>query len=49
MELKQLAGNPRIRQMLENRREDLPHACIISGPVGSGRHTLSGLLCAAMV
>ena len=49
MELKQLAGNPRIRQMLENRREDLPHACILSGPVGSGRHTLSGLLCAAMV
>ena len=49
MELKTLAGNPRIRQMLENRREDLPHACIISGPVGSGRHTLAGLLCAAMV
>lgn len=49
MELKGLAGNPRIRQMLENRREGLPHACIISGPVGSGRHTLSGLLCAAMV
>ena len=49
MELKTLAGNPRIRQMLENRREDLPHARIISGSVGSGRHTLSGLLCAAMV
>ena len=49
MELKSLAGNPRIRQMLENRREDLPHACILSGPVGSGRHTLGKLLCAAMV
>ena len=49
MELKTLVGNPRIRQMLENRREDLPHACIISGPVGSGRHTLGKLLCAAMI
>ena len=49
MELKSLAGNPRIRQMLENRREGLPHACILSGPVGSGRHTLGKLLCAAMV
>lgn len=49
MELKSLAGNPRIHQMLENRREGLPHACIISGPVGSGRHTLAKLLCAAMV
>ena len=49
MELKTLAGNPRIRQMLENRRGGLPHACLISGPVGSGRHTLANLLSAAMV
>lgn len=49
MDLKTLAGNPRIRQMLENRRNGLPHACLISGPAGSGRHTLATLLCAAMV
>jgi len=49
VDLKTLAGNPRIRQMLENRRAGLPHACLISGPAGSGRHTLADLLCAAMV
>ncbi len=49
MELKSLAGNPRIRQMLENRSAGLPHACLISGPEGSGRHTLANLLCQAMV
>lgn len=49
MDLRTLAGNPRIRQMLENRRGGLPHACLISGPAGSGRHTLAQLLCAAMV
>lgn len=49
LELKSLAGNPRLRQMLEHRRGGLPHACLISGPVGSGRHTLARLLGAAMV
>ena len=49
LDLKTLAGNPRIRQMLENRRGGLPHACLISGPEGSGRHTLANLLAAAMV
>lgn len=49
MELKSLAGNARLRQMLENRRVGLPHACLISGPVGSGRHTLGLLIAAAMV
>ena len=49
LELKSLAGNARLRQMLENRRVGLPHACLISGPVGSGRHTLAGLISAAMV
>lgn len=49
MDLRTLAGNPRIRQMLEDRRSALPHACLISGSVGSGRHTLARLLSAAMV
>ena len=49
MELKTLAGNPRIRQSLEQRRTGLPHACLISGPPLSGRHTLAVLLAAAMV
>ena len=49
MDLSTLAGNPRIRQMLENRRGGLPHVCLISGSALSGRHTLARLLCAAMV
>ena len=49
MELKNLAGNDRLRQMLESRRVGLPHACLISGVTGSGKHTLAGLVAAAMV
>ena len=49
MELKTLAGNGRLRQMLESRRVGLPHACLISGVNGSGKHTLAGLIAAAMV
>ena len=49
MELKTLAGNARLRQMLESRRVGLPHACLISGAKGSGKHTLAGLIAAAMV
>ena len=49
LNLKSLAGNGRLRQMLENRRVGLPHACLISGAVGSGRHTLAVLISAAMV
>ena len=49
MELKNLAGNDRLRQMLESRRVGLPHACLISGVKGSGKHTLAGLIAAAMV
>ena len=49
LDLKTLAGNPRLRRALAERRGGLPHACLISGPVGSGRHTLAGLLSAAMV
>ena len=49
MELKTLCGNGRLRQMLESRRVGLPHACLISGVQGSGKHTLAGLIAAAMV
>ena len=49
MELKTLVGNDRLRQMLESRRVGLPHACLISGAKGSGKHTLAGLIAAAMV
>ena len=49
MQLNTLAGNPRVLQMLGSRQRGLPHACLISGPVGSGRHTLADLLSAAMV
>ena len=43
-----LAGNGRIKEQLSQRRE-LSHAYLISGPAGSGRHTLARLLAAAMV
>lgn len=51
MELCALAGNPRLKELLTQRQEGrgLSHAYILSGPVGSGRHTLARLLCAAMV
>ena len=49
MELKTLAGNARLRQMLESRRVGLPHACLISGAKGLGKHTLAALIAAAMV
>ena len=43
-----LAGNGRIKEQLSQRRE-LSHAYLISGPAGSGRHTLARLLAAALV
>lgn len=51
MDLSALAGNaPLKRQLsLETARRGLSHAYIISGPVGSGRHTLASLLAAALV
>lgn len=51
MELTQLAGNRRIKDQLSLREESrgLSHAYILCGPVGSGRHTLAGLLSRAML
>lgn len=51
MELSALAGNPRLKELLSQREEGrgLSHAYIISGPAGSGRHTLARLVAAAMV
>ena len=46
-----LAGNEKIKGQLslQERRRGLSHAYIISGPAGSGRHTLARLLAAAML
>jgi len=46
-----LAGNSALKEQLFPRLEGgtLGHAYLISGPVGSGRHTLARLLSAAMV
>lgn len=51
MDLSLLAGNaPLKRQLTLNAaRRGLSHAYILSGPEGSGRHTLSRLLAAALV
>ena len=51
MELSSLAGNSRLKELLSHGEEGrgLSHAYIISGPAGSGRHTLVRLLAAAMV
>ncbi len=51
MELSALAGNRRIKELLSRAEEGrgLSHAWLITGPAGSGRHTLAWLLAAAMV
>lgn len=51
MELSALAGNPRIKEQLSRRTggRELAHAYILSGPTGSGRHTLAFQLSAAML
>ena len=51
MDLSPLAGNHQLKKQLAHREggRGLGHAYIISGPAGSGRHTLAGLLCRAMV
>lgn len=51
MELSALAGNQRLKNQLSCQQEGrgLSHAYLISGPVGSGRHTLARLLIQAML
>ena len=51
MPLPVLAGNERIKAQLSLRERwrGLSHAYLISGPAGSGRHTLAALVTAAMV
>lgn len=51
MEFLALAGNDRLKEQLSQQESGrgLAHAYIISGPTGSGRHTLARLLAAAMV
>ena len=51
MELSALAGNRRLKEQLTGQEggRGLAHAYILSGPAGSGRHTLARLLAAAMV
>lgn len=46
-----LAGNNKIRNSIENAVRDhrLPHAILIDGDVGTGRHTLSAYLSCAIV
>ncbi len=50
MAFSSLAGNVQIREQLSRTEERgrLSHAYILSGPKGSGRHTLARLLAAAM-
>ena len=51
MNLTPLAGNDPLKRQLEGEtaRRGLSHAYIISGPTGSGKKTLAGLLAAALV
>lgn len=51
MNLTPLAGNGPLKRQLEGEtaRRGLSHAYIISGPAGSGKKTLAGLLAAALV
>lgn len=51
MELSALTGNERLKEQLSQRESGrgLSHAYIISGPAGSGRHTLARLLAAGML
>ena len=51
MNLTPLAGNGPLKRQLEaeNAHRGLSHAYILSGPAGSGKRTLAGLLSAALV
>lgn len=51
MDLSLLAGNDALKRQLEanDARRGLSHAYILAGPPGSGRKTLSRLLCAALI
>lgn len=51
MELSALTGNERLKEQLSQQEKGrgLSHAYIISGPPGSGRHTLARLLAAGML
>ena len=48
MRLEALAGNHSLKHALP-RPDRLPHALLLSGPAGSGRHTLAALLAQALV
>lgn len=48
MRLEQLAGNGRLKQSLPGP-DRLPHALLLTGAPGSGRHTLADLLTQALV
>ena len=51
MELSALAGNAHVKAVFSQQEggRGLSHAYILSGPAGSGRHTLARLLCGAML
>ena len=51
MELSQLIGNEALKRQLNLQagRRGLSHAYILSGPAGSGKRTLAGILAAALV
>lgn len=51
MLLSDLAGNDRLKQQLGPRlaARQLGHALILSGPAGSGKHTLASIIAGAMV
>ena len=51
MNLSAFAGNHAVKAQLSQQEEGrgLSHAYILSGPAGSGKHTLARLLCGAML